>query len=395
MANRQRSEIHKPQALQQLQKQWALLAALAAVSTLACAAALSALWLSENALRWGFIAGVVLIYQLIFTRRGLTTNHRLGEADLLPTFGLGSVLTMLRGVFFAWTAGFICSPRPDLFLAWVPVILYTAAIILDLIDGYVARLQNYTTNLGAALDTELDALGLLIAISLAVWYGTLPLWFLPIGAARYAFMFGIWLRQRRDLSVYDLPPSTSRRPIAGLTMGFTSAMLWPIVTPPGSILAGVIFLVPFTFSFTRDWLVVSGVLDPQGIHYQKWRTSLRKFLLQWIPLVVRAVLLMTVGIMSLMHLDYIQDPYSTAQDLDNLTLLLLTSGTIMVGLGFAGRFAAFVMIFPVSFTILDVGLNPLLAIILLSNLVILLLGTGAFSLWEPEKKIFGRRWGAE
>jgi len=252
MENQQLTARHNQFAHQQLQNKWVIFVVLAVLSTLGSAAAISALWSTENAFRWGLISGIVLFYQFIFLHRRLTTNHRLGEVDLLPTFGMGNALTMLRGVFFAWTAGFLFSPRPESILAWMPAVLYTTAIILDLVDGYAARVGNHTTELGTTLDTELDALGLLVAISLAVWYGTLPVWFLPIGAARYAFMFGLWLRERRGLPVFELPPSTSRRPIAGLTMGFTSAMLWPIVSPPGSILAGVLFLLPFAASFTRE-----------------------------------------------------------------------------------------------------------------------------------------------
>ena len=393
MANQPHSEFNPPHSLEQLQRQWAILAVLAGVSTLACGAALGALWSSGHALRWGLISGLVLAYQFIFTRRRLATNHRMGEVELLPTFGAGSFLTILRGVFIAWTAGFLFSPRPLSWIAWAPVVLYTTAIILDLVDGYAARVVNMTTQLGSVLDTELDALGLLVAISLAIWYGALPVWFLPIGAARYAFMFGIWLRQRQGLPIYPLPESTSRRPIAGLTMGFTSAMLWPVVSQPGTTLAGLIFLAPFAAGFTRDWLVVSGALDPHSARYQRWRNDLRIVLLQWVPLVVRLILVLALGVMILSWLELLESDFSGAPEPHTLTVLLLVGGTLMIALGLAGRIAAFVMIFPLSFTIIEVGLKPVLITMLLAVLVILLLGTGALSLWQPEKRIFGRRWG--
>jgi CDP-diacylglycerol--glycerol-3-phosphate 3-phosphatidyltransferase len=231
---------------------------------------------------------------------------------------------------------------------------------------------------------------LLIAISLAVWYRTLPVWFLPIGMARYAFSFGIWLRHRKGLQVYPLPQSTSRRPIAGFTMGFTSAMLWPIVSPPGSVLAGLLFLVPFGASFTRDWLVVSGALDPNSTRYQKRRSALRSILLQWFPLILRIAFVLAVGIL-ILNWKCASDDAVTARNLADLTILLV--GAIMIALGFAGRFAALVIIFPLGFAIIDSGPRPLLVLSLLTNLSILLLGTGAGSLWKPEIKLFGRRWG--
>jgi CDP-diacylglycerol--glycerol-3-phosphate 3-phosphatidyltransferase len=264
------------------------------------------------------------------------------------------------------------------------------AIFIDLVDGYVARVRHQTTSLGDVLDNEFDALGLLIAISLAVWYRTLPVWFLPIGMARYAFSFGIWLRHRKGLQVYPLPQSTSRRPIAGFTMGFTSAMLWPIVSPPGSVLAGLLFLVPFGASFTRDWLVVSGALDPNSTRYQKRRSALRSILLQWFPLILRIAFVLAVGIL-ILNWKCASDDAVTARNLADLTILLV--GAIMIALGFAGRFAALVIIFPLGFAIIDSGPRPLLVLSLLTNLSILLLGTGAGSLWKPEIKLFGRRWG--
>jgi CDP-diacylglycerol--glycerol-3-phosphate 3-phosphatidyltransferase len=254
-------------------------------------------------------------------------------------------------------------------------------------------MRHQTTSLGSALDNEFDALGLLIAISLAVWYGTLHVWFLPIGMARYAFSLGIWFRHRRGLPVYPLPQSTSRRPIAGFTMGFTSAMLWPIVSPPGTILAGLLFLVPFTASFTRDWLVVIGALDPDGSRYQKMRGDLRTFLLKWFPLLLRFVLVIAVGTLILNWIGASDNATETSRNPADLIILLI--GTIMIALGFAGRFAALVLIFPLGFAIIDFGPIPLLVLTLLADLTILLLGTGAGSLWEPEITLFGRRWGMQ
>jgi CDP-diacylglycerol--glycerol-3-phosphate 3-phosphatidyltransferase len=394
MGNIRSSKDAYERSLTLLKNQWLILAVLTILSTLAGAVTFNFLWSSETALRWVGIAGLVLAYQFAFTHQRLNMNHRLGEIDLLPSLGLGTLLTMLRGAFIAWTAGFLFSPPPELPLAWAPAVLYTSALVLDLFDGYAARVGSQSTYLGNELDNEFDALGLLVAISLAVWYGTLPVWFLPIGAARYGFSYGIWLRQRRGLPVLGLPPSTSRRPIAGLTMGFTSAMLWPIVSPPGSTLAGLVFLVPFTASFTRDWLVVSGSLDPQDSRYQKERTNLQKFLLHWFPLVLRFALTIAVGTLVLTWMDTFKGSSVSPSIPANLTIGLLAIGTIMIALGFAGRFSALVLIFPLGFAILDLGLRPLLAISLVTDLGVLTLGTGVLSLWQPEKTFFGRRWGA-
>ena len=94
-----------------------------------------------------------------------------------------------------------------------------------------------------------------------------------------------------------LPESVSRRPIAGLTMAFASAVLWPIVIPPVAALAGVLFAVPFAASFGRDWLVVSGVLDPASPRYLAWRRRLKRILLHYLPPVLRVALAALVALL--------------------------------------------------------------------------------------------------
>ncbi len=388
-----RAQFNKGNNLAPLKRRWVVFGVLAYLSIFTGGIVLGALWLPHHAGRWIAITSGVFAYQLIFLARHLDLNHRFRDHAPLPTFGLGTSFTMLRGVMIAWTAGFILSPRPPSLLAWAPAVLYTTAILLDLMDGYAARVEDHLTRLGAALDTELDALGLLVGVSLAVWYGILPPLFLLVGVARYAFQLGIWVRMRRSLPVFELPRSASRRPIAGLTMGFTSAMLWPIVTPPGSIIAGLIFLVPFTASFGRDWLVVSGWLDPNDTGYLRMREISRRVILRWMPLFVRIVLLawMVVAVTCKMKL------FDGATPVPRLPLaspeVLLWLGLLMIVAGFAGRLVAFVLIFPISFAIIAQGLTPELIFLLVLNLTILFIGTGIYTIWEPEKRMFGRRWG--
>ncbi|NIV37621.1 MAG: CDP-alcohol phosphatidyltransferase family protein, partial [Anaerolineae bacterium] len=85
--------------------------------------------------------------------------------------------------------GFLFSSNLEGFFAWLPALFYMAAAIADYFDGYLARRSATASGLGVALDLELDALGLLVAVSLAVSSGKLHWAFLPIGLARYGFAF--------------------------------------------------------------------------------------------------------------------------------------------------------------------------------------------------------------
>jgi phosphatidylglycerophosphate synthase len=71
------------------------------------------------------------------------------------------------------------------------VTLAAVALVLDAVDGWVARRTGTATALGARLDGEVDAfLILALSVYVAPVYGA---WVLAIGAARYLFGAGEWL----------------------------------------------------------------------------------------------------------------------------------------------------------------------------------------------------------
>jgi hypothetical protein len=168
-------------------------------------------------------------------------------------------------------------------------------------------------------------------------------------------------------------------------------MLWPILSQPETTLAGILFLVPFAFSFTRDWLVVSSALDPNSRIYQQMGRWIRRLLFGWIPVVTRVVIvLVLIGLQTRWYWDWFESDWLSVPSLE---YFILSLGFVAMILGIAGRFAAFILIFPIGFAIADQGLGIDLLILLLLDLGVLLLGTGAFSIWDPERWIFGRRWG--
>jgi CDP-diacylglycerol--glycerol-3-phosphate 3-phosphatidyltransferase len=214
---------------------------------------------------WLTVAAGVLILQWIYLIRRLELNHRPGENSLLPGFGPGTWITLLRGLLLAGSAGFLTLPKAQGILAWAPMALFTAAISLDLLDGYVARRFGQVTRLGEALELGMDSLAMLAGSGLAVRLGVLPWWYLSFGLASPAFRLGLWLRRRLGLGVRELPDSRIRRAIAGFSMGFLSGALWPIVSPLAATWVGLLFLIPFLGSFGRDWAAVSGIAGPDQL----------------------------------------------------------------------------------------------------------------------------------
>ncbi len=159
-------------------------------------------------------------------------------------------MTMLRGLLVAIASGFLLVPS-------VIAPAYTAAAVLDGVDGRIARLLKRETLLGSRLDMEVDAVGILIASLGGILLGKLPLAYAAIGLARYFFVIGIAARKRGGQPVRDLDASRLRRLLAGLQMGFLAAALWPQVPPALSVAAAYPLGAATLFIFLRDWLFVS------------------------------------------------------------------------------------------------------------------------------------------
>ncbi|WP_024461051.1 CDP-alcohol phosphatidyltransferase family protein [Marinimicrobium sp. LS-A18] len=217
---------------------------------------------TAEALRW--FAVVVVVWSLVGWQcyRRLHLNRGAMDVPLFNRLGAGNHTTLARGLLIAATAGFVVLPSDSLpTVGWyLPALFYTAAALGDGLDGYLARRQDHTTRLGAELDTELDALGLVVAPILAVMHGKLHASYLLVSLAYYLFQWGIYWRRQRERPVYPLPPSRMRRYLAGLQMALVAIVLWPPVPPFPSQVAGAVVMTPLLIGFIRDWLHVSGRL---------------------------------------------------------------------------------------------------------------------------------------
>jgi CDP-diacylglycerol--glycerol-3-phosphate 3-phosphatidyltransferase len=374
-------------------------------------------WQIESANRWLALTLPPLLYCLWVVGRHLDENRRSGETAastdppalgssgqaVLPTFGWGNQMTLLRGLAISMVAGFLFSPWPTGWLAWLPMLLYTAADIADYLDGYLARITNHATKLGERLDMEYDGLGMVIVSLLAVWYGQLPWWYLVLGLARYLFVFGLWWRARHGLPSRELPHSVHRRVFAGFQMGFMSSVLWPIMPPEFATIAGTLFAIPTALGFLRDWFMVTGQLDPQAARYQQWQQRLYQFSTYWFPPVLRLALASCVATLFL-ALPQAWPPLAWVNlfsswglplpgFLASFAVFLLLLGGILVLVGTMGRLAAFWLIFPIGFDMVTRGLDWANGVALATAVCLLLLGTGPLSLWKPEERFLLQRAG--
>jgi phosphatidylglycerophosphate synthase len=176
--------------------------------------------------------------------RGLLRNpaQRLGPAGWVT---LGRA-TLVVGVA-ALTA--------DSFERDVPVAMLVAlaavALVLDYVDGWVARRTASESALGARLDGEVDAfLILVLSVYVAPSAGA---WVLAIGAARYAFLAAGWLFAWMRAPL----PRRDWRKVVTATEGITLTIAAAGVVPPALMGAALaVALALLSESFGRDvwWL---------------------------------------------------------------------------------------------------------------------------------------------
>ena len=218
---------------------------------------------NQNKLQWILQTLFPMVYVLGLLRYGLVLNYASQPNVLYSNLGYGTWITIIRAMLIATLAGFLFQPWPHSGalsggLSWAPGTIYITASVLDYLDGRLARHCKHETRLGAFLDINIDALGLLIAPLLAVWYGQLPIAYLAVSAAYFVFIGGIWLRKKYSKPVVELKPRPSARLIAGFQMGFVGTALLPLFSPPATTIAAYMFMVPLLAGFVKDWWYVCG-----------------------------------------------------------------------------------------------------------------------------------------
>jgi phosphatidylglycerophosphate synthase len=129
----------------------------------------------------------------------------------------------------------------------VTVVLAAVALVLDLVDGRVARATNGVTAFGARFDMEVDAF--LIAVLSILLARSIGPWVLAIGAMRYAFVAAGWVI---GWLPGPLPPRPWRKVVAA-TAGVGLVVAAAGVLPHAVTVAGVAAVLALLVeSFGRD-----------------------------------------------------------------------------------------------------------------------------------------------
>lgn len=210
------------------------------------AALLVPVWGGAGLTAGGWLAGIgyglavsVLLTRAV-RRRGAWA---LGPADRVTLVRAGLVGVCTALVVSGWSGG---APPAGLITA-----VAGAALLLDAVDGYVARRTGTVSPLGARFDMEVDAyLILLLSVQVA---GRAGAWVAVIGAMRYVFVVAGWVLPWLRA---ELPPRRARKVTAAVQGVVLAAGASEVFSLSVTALAAGLALTMLTWSFGRDvrWL---------------------------------------------------------------------------------------------------------------------------------------------
>ena len=168
-------------------------------------------------------------------------------------FGFANSITLLRGFVICTLLASITTTTPASSIEWIQLTLASIALVLDWVDGRVARLFHQPSQFGARFDVEIDSLFLVTVCLVLIERQALGGWILVLPALRPLFFVAqSWLSLRRR----SLPSSRRRSLVAGV-----AATLLVIAMIPGYAFGAVLLtsaaLVITAISFAVDltWLI--------------------------------------------------------------------------------------------------------------------------------------------
>lgn len=137
---------------------------------------------------------------------------------------------------------------------WWVIVLGTTIMVLDGVDGRVARRTRTESAWGARFDMETDAC-LMLVLSVLVWQeGRAGVWVLLIGAMRYLF---VALGRAVPALRGELFPSRRRKVVCVVQGIVLLVALGPIIPDPMAVVVVALGLAMLSWSFAVDtaWLL--------------------------------------------------------------------------------------------------------------------------------------------
>ncbi len=165
-----------------------------------------------------------------------------------PRIGLCNAVTLLRAALGSALVAPLMVPGAG----WGVVAVAATALLLDGVDGWLARRSALVSDFGARFDMEVDAGLALILSLLAAQGGTVGPWVLALGSMRYVYVaagrFLPWLRA-------PLPQRFRRKLVCVVQIGALILLVTPGTAPvAGGVAALATGLVLWSFALDTLWL---------------------------------------------------------------------------------------------------------------------------------------------
>jgi phosphatidylglycerophosphate synthase len=165
-------------------------------------------------------------------------------------FGPANQITAVRVVLVAALATFAArTPAPA--AGSRVVLIALVALVLDGVDGWVARRTRSESAFGTRFDMETDA-ALILVLAILVWrFGKAGPWVLLSGLLRYGFIASgrVWPWMNGPLT-----PTLRAKAICVVQIAALIIALLPSIVPPASSGLAAIALAALTYSFLVDTL---------------------------------------------------------------------------------------------------------------------------------------------
>jgi len=166
--------------------------------------------------------------------------------------GWANRVTLARAVLVALVAGALANEAFSLAI-WTWLMVAVASLMLDGIDGWVARRTRSYSRLGARFDMELDALLILLLSTGLMLSESLGGWVLLIGGMRYVFIPASWGFAWLSAPLFE---SLRRKAVCVWQVVALLLALTPLTSHLTASLLALSALITLSYSFGVDvwWL---------------------------------------------------------------------------------------------------------------------------------------------
>lgn len=168
------------------------------------------------------------------------------------SFGWANRVTLGRGVLVAIVAGALAA-NAFTNAIWLWLAVAVIALLLDGVDGWIARRTKTHTPFGARFDMELDAVLILILCIGLLQSEHLGIWALLIGGMRYLFIAASWPFPWLKAPLFA---SFRRKAVCVWQVVALLLALTPLTSPLATSLLALSALITLIYSFGFDvwWL---------------------------------------------------------------------------------------------------------------------------------------------